>query len=104
MTTRKDEIGSISRNIVLMFDNLRSIVRQICRLLDQIFDRSKTAVLHLVHLIGIVPEILGITEVAHDQPVEFSNLIGAGRRAAHEFSRGPAAQEDRRGDTSDRAL
>lgn len=29
MTTRKDEIGSISRNIVLMFDNLRSIVRQI---------------------------------------------------------------------------
>ncbi len=29
MTARKDEIGSISRNIVLMFDNLRSIVRQI---------------------------------------------------------------------------
>ncbi|MDE6622226.1 MAG: hypothetical protein K2K74_17395 [Lachnospiraceae bacterium] len=29
MTTRKDEIGSISRNTVLMFDNLRSIVRQI---------------------------------------------------------------------------
>ncbi len=29
MTTRKDEIGSISRNIVMMFDNLRNIVRQI---------------------------------------------------------------------------
>ena len=29
MTTRKDEIGSISRNIVLMFDSLRTIVRQI---------------------------------------------------------------------------
>ncbi|MDE7418100.1 MAG: hypothetical protein K2N44_17665 [Lachnospiraceae bacterium] len=29
MTTRKDELGSISRNIVLMFDNLRNIVRQI---------------------------------------------------------------------------
>lgn len=29
MTTRKDEIGSISRNIVLMFDSLRSIVKQI---------------------------------------------------------------------------
>lgn len=29
MTTRKDEIGSISRNIVLMFDNLRNIVKQI---------------------------------------------------------------------------
>ncbi|MDE7274457.1 MAG: hypothetical protein K2N95_15625 [Lachnospiraceae bacterium] len=29
MTTRKDEIGSISRNTVLMFDNLRTIVRQI---------------------------------------------------------------------------
>lgn len=29
MTTRRDEIGSISRNTVLMFDNLRSIVRQI---------------------------------------------------------------------------
>ena len=29
MTARKDEIGSISRNNVLMFDNLRSIVRQI---------------------------------------------------------------------------
>lgn len=29
MTTRKDEIGSISRNIVLMYENLRSIVKQI---------------------------------------------------------------------------
>lgn len=29
MTARKDEIGSISRNIVLMFDSLRSIVKQI---------------------------------------------------------------------------
>lgn len=29
MKTRKDEIGSISRNIVLMFDNLRGIVTQI---------------------------------------------------------------------------
>lgn len=29
MTTRKDEIGSINRNIVLMFDSLRSIVKQI---------------------------------------------------------------------------
>lgn len=29
MTTRRDEIGSISRNIVLMFDSLRSIVKQI---------------------------------------------------------------------------
>lgn len=29
MKTRKDEIGSISRNIVLMFDNLRGIVMQI---------------------------------------------------------------------------
>lgn len=29
MMKRKDEIGSISRNIVLMFDSLRSIVRQI---------------------------------------------------------------------------
>lgn len=36
MTTRKDEIGSISRNIVLMFDNLRSIVKQI--------EQSSTAV------------------------------------------------------------
>lgn len=29
MTTRKDEIGSISRNIVMMFENLRNIVQQI---------------------------------------------------------------------------
>lgn len=29
MTTRKDEIGSISRNILLMFENLRNIVKQI---------------------------------------------------------------------------
>ncbi len=29
MTTRKDELGSISRNIVLMFDNLRDIVTRI---------------------------------------------------------------------------
>ena len=29
MTSRKDEIGSISRNIVLMFDSLRNIVKQI---------------------------------------------------------------------------
>lgn len=29
MTTRKDEIGSISRNIALMYENLRSIVKQI---------------------------------------------------------------------------
>lgn len=29
MTTRKDELGSISRNIVLMYENLRSIVKQI---------------------------------------------------------------------------
>lgn len=29
MTTRKDEIGSISRNIVLMFESLRNIVKQI---------------------------------------------------------------------------
>jgi len=35
MTTRKDEIGSISRNIVLMFDSLRNIVNQI--------ERSSTA-------------------------------------------------------------
>lgn len=29
MKTRKDEVGSISRNIILMYDNLRSIVKQI---------------------------------------------------------------------------
>lgn len=29
MTTRKDELGSISRNIVLMYENLRNIVKQI---------------------------------------------------------------------------
>lgn len=29
MYTRKDEIGSISRNIILMYDNLRDIVKQI---------------------------------------------------------------------------
>lgn len=29
MTTRKDEIGSISRNILLMFESLRNIVKQI---------------------------------------------------------------------------
>ena len=29
MTARKDEIGSISRNIVMMFENLRNIVQQI---------------------------------------------------------------------------
>lgn len=29
MTTRKDELGSISRNIVLMYENLRSIVERI---------------------------------------------------------------------------
>lgn len=29
MHTRKDEIGSISRNIILMYDNLRDIVKQI---------------------------------------------------------------------------
>lgn len=31
MRTRKDEIGSISRNIILMYDNLRGIVRSSSR-------------------------------------------------------------------------
>ena len=42
MTTRKDEIGSISRNIVLMFDNLRNIVRQIEQSSTTVSDNAST--------------------------------------------------------------
>ncbi|MDE6053209.1 MAG: hypothetical protein K2G55_05490 [Lachnospiraceae bacterium] len=42
MTMRKDELGSISRNIVLMFDNLRNIVRQIEQSSTTVSDNAST--------------------------------------------------------------
>lgn len=50
MRTRKDEIGSISRNIILMYDNLRDIVKQIDQTAGALSDNAGTLAEHTTQI------------------------------------------------------
>lgn len=50
MRTRKDEIGSISRNIILMYDNLRDIVKQIDQTAGALSDSAGTLAEHTTQI------------------------------------------------------
>lgn len=50
MHTRKDEIGSISRNIILMYDNLREIVKQIDQTAGALSDNAGTLAEHTTQI------------------------------------------------------
>lgn len=50
MRTRKDEIGSISRNIILMYDNLRDIVKQIDQTAGALSNNAGTLAEHTTQI------------------------------------------------------
>lgn len=50
MRTRKDEIGSISRNIILMYDNLRDIVKRIDQTAGALSDNAGTLAEHTIQI------------------------------------------------------
>lgn len=50
MRTRKDEIGSISRNIILMYDNLRDIVKRIDQTAGALSDNAGTLAEHTTQI------------------------------------------------------
>ena len=50
MRTRTDEIGSISRNIILMYDNLRDIVRQIDQTAGALAENAGTLADHTAQI------------------------------------------------------